>query len=177
MDDNRRRELTDEELLGIRDEVDSVERRVTGTIEPGLRGIVIAVAVLAGILSMILPQAGTATGWDVLVHDDTAVAEGVILPLRLFAGGLVFVVIASAAALLARRWVLAWVATLGSGFVSFLGLLAVWSRQTLAVDSTGGGPGVGLFLAWAAVAVLTFQWLRIVWTRVELTHGRPIPNN
>lgn len=169
MDDYRGRQLTDEELLGIRTEVDAAERRVTGTLEPGVRGIVIAGAVLVLIAAMVLPHAGRASGWDVLLFDAAAKAEVVILPMRLFAGGVVlFGVVASAVAVLTRRWVFAWVACLGCGLTSFLGLLAVWSRQTLLVGHPGGGPGVGLFLAWVLAVVLTYQWIRLVWSRAGI---------
>jgi len=166
VDGHTGRQLTDEELLGIRAEVDAAERRVTGSVEPGLRGVVIAAGVLVVILAMILPHAGAANGWDVLAYDAEAKAEAVILPMRLFAGGCVLFGIAlSAAAVLIRRWVFAWVACLGCGLTSLLGLLAVWSRQTLLVGHPGGGPGAGLFLAWLAMIVLTYQWIRLVWSR------------
>lgn len=165
VDNYRNRPLTDEELLGIRAEVEAAERRVSGTLEPGVRGLVIAVVVLVLIVAMVLPYAGAASGWDVLLYDTAAKAEAVTLPMRLFAGAAVlFGVIASAVAVLTRRWVLAWVACLGCGLTSFFGLLAVWSRQTLLHPA--GGPGVGLFLAWASAVVLTVLWIRLVWSRV-----------
>lgn len=169
MDGNRGRSLTDEELLGLRAEVDAAERRVTGTVEPGLRGVVIASGVLVLIVAMILPHAGGASGWDVVLFDAKGKAEAVILPMRLFAGAVaLFGITASVAALVLRRWILAWVACLGCGLASVLGLLAVWSRQTLLVGQPGGGPGVGLFLAWVVMIVLTYQWVRLVWSRAGI---------
>ncbi len=169
MEDNRSRHPTDEELLGIRQELDAVERRITAAVEPGLRGVVVAGAVLVLVVAMILPHAGGATGWDVVLFDARSKAEAVILPMRLFAGGCVlFGVLTSVAAVLLRRWVLAWVAAVGCGLTSFLGLLAIWSRQTLLVGHPGGGPGVGLFLAWATMIVLAYQWIRVVWSRAGI---------
>ena len=66
-------------------------------------------------------------------------------------------------ALLTRRWALAWIALAGSAIASGAGLLAVWSRQTVAAGHPG--PGVGLFVAWIAVILLTFHWARVVWAR------------
>jgi hypothetical protein len=66
-------------------------------------------------------------------------------------------------ALLTRRWALAWVALAGSAVASAAGLLAVWSRQTVAAGHPG--PGVGLFVAWLAIILLTFHWARVVWSR------------
>jgi hypothetical protein len=65
--------------------------------------------------------------------------------------------------LLTRRWALAWIALAGSGVASAAGLLAVWSRQTVA--SGHPGPGVGLFVAWITIILLTFHWARVVWSR------------
>jgi hypothetical protein len=66
-------------------------------------------------------------------------------------------------ALLTRRWALAWVALAGSAVASAAGLLAVWSRQTVAAGHPG--PGIGLFVAWIAIILLTFHWARVVWSR------------
>lgn len=166
MDENKARNLTDEQILGIRQELGDVERRVRRTLEPGIRGVVVAVAVLVLIAATITPYAGTASGWDVFLFDATAKAEAVTLPLRLFVWVcVIFGMVGSVSALITRRWVLAWVACLGCGLATFLGLLAVWSRQTLLVGQAGGGPGVGLYISWAVVAVLTYQWMRLVWSR------------
>ncbi|EPQ79606.1 hypothetical protein MMEU_0130 [Mycobacterium marinum str. Europe] len=66
-------------------------------------------------------------------------------------------------ALMTRRWTLAWVALAGSALASGTGLLAVWSRQTVAAGQPG--PGVGLIVSWIAVILLTFHWARVVWQR------------
>ena len=39
----------------------------------------------------------------------------------------------------------------------------MWSRQTVAAGHPG--PGVGLFVAWITVILLTFHWARVVWSR------------
>jgi hypothetical protein len=88
----------------------------------------------------------------------------VALPSRVFGWlALVFGVGFSMLALLTRRWALAWVALAGSAVASAAGLLAVWSRQTVA--SGHPGPGVGLIVAWIATILLTFHWARVVWAR------------
>jgi len=66
-------------------------------------------------------------------------------------------------ALLTRRWALAWVALAGSAIADVAGMLAIWSRQTVATGHPG--PGVGLIAAWITIIVLTYQWARIVWSR------------
>jgi hypothetical protein len=76
---------------------------------------------------------------------------------------LVFGVGFSMLALLTRRWALAWVALAGSAVASAAGLLAIWSRQTVA--SGHPGPGIGLFVGWIAIILLTFHWARVVWSR------------
>ncbi len=76
---------------------------------------------------------------------------------------LVFGVGFSMLALITRRWALAWIALAGSALASGTGLLAVWSRQTVAAGHPG--PGIGLFVAWITVMLLTFHWARVVWSR------------
>lgn len=148
-------------------DIDDVERRVAGEFDPGARALVVAVLVFIVLLSFVLPHTGGARGFDVLAGTDAAAHEGVSLPSRVFAVlAIVFSVGFSIAALLTRRWVLAWVALAGSAVASAIGMLAVWSRQTAAEPYPG--PGIGLVIGWLAVIVLTFHWARLVWTRTAV---------
>jgi hypothetical protein len=116
------------------------------------------------LLTFILPHTGGARGWDVLVGDDTAIRNGIALPSRVFTWFvLVFGVGFSMLALLTRRWALAWIALAGSALACGAGMLAIWSRQT--VTAGHPGPGLGLFVAWITVILLTFHWTRVVWAR------------
>lgn len=148
-------------------DIEAAERRVAGEIDPGARALVIAIGVFVLLVSFVLPHTGDARGLDVLVGGETAAREGITLPLRVFAWlVLVFGVGFSMLALLTRRWALAWIALAGSTVATLLGLLAVWSRQT--APDRYPGPGIGLILAWIAVAVVTFHWARAVWARTAL---------
>jgi hypothetical protein len=66
-------------------------------------------------------------------------------------------------ALVTRRWALAWIALAGTAIAGAAGMLAIWSRQTVAAGLPG--PGWGLIVAWIAVIALTYQWARVVWSR------------
>ena len=157
-----KKEHTD--IDAIRTEIDAAERRVAGEIEPGSRALVVAILVFVLLASFILPHTGAVRGWDVLFSSHGAGAAAVGLPSRVFAWlALVFGVGFSMLALTTRRWALAWVALAGSAIASGAGLLAVWSRQTVAVGHPG--PGVGLIVAWITVLLLTFHWARLVWSR------------
>jgi hypothetical protein len=148
-------------------DIEAAERRVAREIDPGARALVLAIAVFVLLLSFVLPHTGAAKGWDVLAGDDTAISEGISLPSRVFVWfALVFSVGFSMLALLTRRWAVAWIALAGSTIASFMGLLAVWSRQTAVAPHPG--PGIGLIIAWIAVIVLTFHWARVVWARTAL---------
>ena len=127
----------------------------------------IAIAVFVLLLTFVLPHTGDAKGWDVLAGDDTAIHNGIALPSRVFSWlALVFGVGFSMLALLTRRWGLAWIALAGSAVSCFLGMLAIWSRNT--VVHPYPGPGFGLYLAWIAVILLTFHWARVVWSRTAV---------
>jgi hypothetical protein len=103
-------------------------------------------------------------GWDVLFSSHGAGSAALALPSRVFAWlALVFGIGFSMLALLTRRWALAWIALAGSAIACGAGLLAVWSRQTVAAGHPG--PGVGLIVAWITVILLTFHWARVVWSR------------
>lgn len=157
-----KKEHTD--IDALRSEIEAAERRVAGEIEPGPRALVVAILVFVLLASFILPHTGHVRGWDVLFSSHGAGAAAVALPSRVFAWlALVFGVGFSMLALMTRRWALAWVALAGSAIASGAGLLAIWSRQTVAAGHPG--PGVGLILAWITVMVLTFHWARLVWAR------------
>lgn len=147
-----------------RSEIEAAERRVAREIEPGARALVVAILVFVLLGSFILPHTGSVRGWDVLFNSHGANTVVVALPMRVFAWlALVFGVGFSMLALLTRRWAVAWVALAGSAVASVAGMLAVWSRQT--VPAGHPGPGIGLFVAWIAVILLTFHWARAVWQR------------
>ncbi|WP_144206618.1 Rv2732c family membrane protein [Mycobacterium tilburgii] len=148
----------------LRAEIEAAERRVAREIAPGPRALVVAILVFILLGSFILPHTGSVRGWDVLFGSHGAGAAALSLPSKVFCWlTLVFGVGFSMLALLTRRWALAWIALAGSSLASGVGLLAVWSRQTVATGHPG--PGVGLFVAWIAVILLTFHWARVVWSR------------
>jgi hypothetical protein len=157
-----KKEHTD--IDALRTEIEAAERRVAREIEPGPRALVVAILVFVLLGSFILPHTGDVRGWDVLFSSHGAGAAAVALPSRVFAWlALVFGVGFSMLALLTRRWALAWIALAGSSIASAAGLLAVWSRQTVAAGHPG--PGAGLIVAWITVILLTFHWARVVWSR------------
>ncbi|MEB3022478.1 Rv2732c family membrane protein [[Mycobacterium] crassicus] len=156
-----------DEFEAYRADIEAAERRVAREIDPGGRGLVVAICVFVLLVSFLLPHTGAVRGWDVLAAANGADEAHVTLPLRLFTWlALVFGVGFSMLALLTRRWAVAWVALAGSAVTSAAGLLAVWSRQT--VEQGQPGPGVGLILAWLTLIVLTFHWARVVWSRTAL---------
>jgi len=148
----------------FRDDIDAAERRIAREIEPGARALVVAILVFVLIASFILPHTGHVRGWDVLFSTHGSGEAAVGLPSRVFGWlALVFGVGFSMLALLTRRWALAWVALAGSAVASAAGLLAIWSRQTVATGHPG--PGAGLVVAWITIILLTFHWARVVWSR------------
>lgn len=152
------------EFDAYRSEIEAAERRVAREIEPGARALVVSILVFLLVGSFVLPHTGDVRGWDMLFNSHGAKTVVVDLPMRVFAWlALVFGVVFSMLALLTRRWAVAWVALAGSGVASVAGMLAVWSRQT--VPAGHPGPGIGLFVAWIAIMLLTFHWARAVWQR------------
>jgi hypothetical protein len=160
-------EANNGDFAEFKGDIEAAERRVAGEIDPGARALVIAVCVFVLLLTFVLPHTGDAKGFNVLAGDDVAIRNGIALPSRVFTWLIVvFSVGFSMLALLTRRWALAWVALAGSTVASFLGLLAVWSRQT--APEPHPGPGIGLIVAWITVIALTINWARAVWARTAL---------
>ena len=82
---------------------------------------------------------------------------------------LVFGIGFSLLALMTRRWVLAWIALAGSAIASEFGVFSIWHRQTPGLNNyVGAGPGFGLILGTLAIMVLTFHWVKVVWSRTAL---------
>ncbi len=161
MSDNERKQS---QFDDFRDDLEATERRIAREIEPGARALVVAILVFVLLASFILPHTGHVRGWDVLFSTHGSGAAAVALPSRVFSWlALVFGVGFSMLALLTRRWALAWIALAGSALASGAGLLAIWSRQTVATGHPG--PGAGLVIAWITVILLTFHWARVVWSR------------
>ena len=148
-------------------DLEDAERRVAREIDPGARALVVAILVFVILLSFVLPHTGSARGLDVLVGSDAAIREAIALPSRVFTWlVVVFSVGFSSLAQLTRRWGLARNALAGSAVACPLGMLAVWSRQTVAEPHPG--PGIGLIIAWLAVILLSFHWARVVWSRTAV---------
>ncbi|RRQ25225.1 hypothetical protein DK926_24430 [Rhodococcus sp. Eu-32] len=151
---------------GQKPDYDTAERRIDSEIDPGVRAVVVAVLVLVLLGTLALPHAGGATGFDVLSGNSSALGESIALPSRIFEWFvLVFGIVFSVLALVTRIWALAWAALCGSAVACVFGMLSIWSRQTLPSDASGGGPGIGLIVAWIAVLLLTFHWLKAVWNK------------
>lgn len=152
----------------VRDELRAAEREVASGIDPGARAMFVAIAVLVLLGSLSLPHAGAANGWEVLSGAPDAVAEEIGFPSRLFTWfAVIFGGVGSILALVTRKWAVAWIAVAGSAVTIVFGMLAIWSRQTLPVDSTAAGPGIGLVLGWFAIMVIVFHWCRVVWARTS----------
>ncbi|MFI6866907.1 hypothetical protein [Nocardia sp. NPDC050406] len=154
----------------FRSELEAVERKIAGEIDPGVRAMVVAGAVFVLLLSLVLPHAGDARGFDVLLYDAAAQNEHIGLPSRLFEWFVVvFGIGFSLAALVTRRWALAWIAVAGTAVSCVFGVFSIWHRQTPGLGNyQGAGPGIGLILATIAAIVLTFHWVRVVWSRTVL---------
>jgi hypothetical protein len=148
------------ELAELAAEIDEVGERASRTVELGRRGFTIAVFTFVLLICLILPWVGEHAGWQVLA------GEGGGIP-QLFAVTSTAVgILASALALVTRRWWLTWVCAAGGWFASVDGLLAIWSQQSShASGAAGGGPGFGLIIAWIAMICLAVQWMRTAFSR------------
>jgi hypothetical protein len=152
------------EMSGLRQEIDEVERRTVRTVDLGPRAMFISVGVFLLVVGLVLPWMGGANGLDVLFGQHDAVGKASIVP-RLFAAAAIgFGVLASALALITRRWALTWVCALGGWFASVDGVLAIWSRQS-SVGPGASAPGLGLIIAEVGMVLVASLWFRTAWSR------------
>lgn len=148
---------------GLREQIEEVGRRTERTFEPGLRAVLIAVAVLALLLSAALPWVAATSGWEVLLGASTGERVAGVAPRLFLIVALTFGVLGSFAGLTIRRYGAAWVCSLGSDVSVLLGALSIWSQQTTGSHHPGPGPGPGLILALVAVLALAVLWSGIAW--------------
>ncbi|GAA4393040.1 Rv2732c family membrane protein [Tsukamurella soli] len=158
---------TQADLDDLRREVDDTERRLAAQIEPGPRLIAVAACIIVVGGALFLPHTGKVTGLQILTGHGPGSMLSIVITSKVFVWmSLLFGVIASGAAVLTRRWVVALLAAAGSAVGSVFGLLSVWSRQTPGLHGEPpSGAGVGLILGWIALIVLTVLWVRLVWVR------------
>lgn len=151
--------MSEEEYL--RKEIDAVERTAARRIDPGTGALTISIAVLALLVSLVLPWVGEHTGLQVVLGE-----SAVFLP-RLFSFfALGIGVLGSGVTLAVRRWGLAWVCALGLFAGSVTGVLSIWTQQTTTSNKTiGPGPGIGLIIAVIAVIFLLVKWVKIAASR------------
>jgi len=152
------------EYAELRNEIDQVERHAVRTFEIGGRSMVIAIAMFVLLVGQVLPWVGDSAGWQILLGQGDLAGRALIVP-RLFAATSAAIgVVASALALVTRRWSLAWVCALGGWFAAVDGVFAIWSRQSSA-GQDASGPGIGLVLSAVAMVVIAGCWLRTAWSR------------
>lgn len=151
---------TEEGIDRLAADVNAAVGRAVKTVEFGRRGFGISVAVFVLIVGLLLPWVDGHVGWQVLAGEAGAIP-------RLFASTATgFGVLASALALITRRWWLTWVCAIGGWFAFVDGVLAIWSQQSSSASGAAGeGPGIGLVIAAIAMAVLAAQWMRVAWSR------------
>ena len=65
-----------DDFEAYRADLEAAERRVAGEIDPGARGLVVAILVFVLVLSFILPHTGSIKGVDVLMGNDAAISVG-----------------------------------------------------------------------------------------------------
>ena len=171
------------ELEPFRKDFERAEKKVAGEIEPGIQGVVLAVLIFALLGSFALPHVGEAKGWEVISgsasaqHEAIAFTSEIFLWIALVFGGLLGIL-----TLVTRRWALAWIVSAGTTIGIVFGVLAIWSRQTTSQKLAGpgssqealdgaahmAGPGIGLIVMLILLILLTYTWLRVVWSKSAL---------
>ena len=145
----------------LRKEIDAVEHEAARRIDPGTGALTISIAVLAILVSLVLPWIGEHTGLQVVLGESSLFLPTLFSYLALGIG-----VLGSGITLAVRRWGLTWVCSLGLFAGSIIGVLSIWTQQTTTSNKTiGPGPGIGLIIAVIAVILLLVKWVQIAASR------------
>ena len=156
--------MTDD-LSDLQVAVPKAPRRTIRQIDPGVRGLVIAVCVMLMLVSALLPWVDGATGWQILFGLAPKTTVIGLVPILFAVCSMLFGVLVSGAALVTRLWALAFAGAAGCGFSLLTALLAVWSQQSTSSHEPGPGPGIGIILGLLTLIVLTFQWVKLTFSR------------
>jgi len=154
-----------DDLARLRDEIDQVGKSAAKRVDPGAGALLIAVAVFTLVVAHLLPWAGEARGWHILLGQ---IPDGVkvgVLPKVFAFASVIAGVLLSAVTLMLRRWALVWFCALGCFVASVSGVLSIWMQQTTTSHTPGPGPGAGLIVAVLAMLVLLVKWLKLAASR------------
>ncbi|MFO7191373.1 MULTISPECIES: hypothetical protein [Thermocrispum] len=153
----------DPDVAQLASEIDEIGRSAAKRIDPGPRGLFVAVLVFVLMVAQLLPWVGDSAGWEVLVYGEDGAIPRLFAVTSTAAG-----IVASVLTLLTRRWWLSWVSAVGSCVAAVDGVLAIWSQQSAgASGEAGAGPGIGMVVAVVAMFMLAVAWLRTAWSRVD----------
>ncbi|EOM75485.1 hypothetical protein DW322_10030 [Rhodococcus rhodnii] len=147
-----------------------MQRRVLGEFTLTRRHrLMLAAAVAVAVLGFVLPVVHTVAGWQALVSSDHVSALA-----RVFLGfGAVCGIALSTAALVSRRWRLAWFSGAGCALGSVFGMLAYWSHHSAPQSSAVPDVSAGMLVEWLALIALTLFWMPVLLRRPSLLerHG------
>lgn len=142
-------------------ELAALEKRTADALDLGARRWVLAAAVAVYAVSLLLPFAGDAAGWQVLTFTEPAELP-IAIGERAFALlSFLCLVVFTLPVVVVQRTAFAMLAWMTGCVALVMALLGLWLRQT---GATGASTGVGMYLAIAAlvvaVPILTGAWMR-----------------
>ena len=76
---NRLQPMSGPHFDEFKGDIEAAERQIAREIDPGARALVLAIAVFVLLVTLLLPHAGGARGFDVLVGSDAAVDNAIAL--------------------------------------------------------------------------------------------------
>ncbi|MDY5785990.1 MULTISPECIES: hypothetical protein [unclassified Corynebacterium] len=147
-------------------ELEWQEREASKSMHLGTSRWVLAGCVVAYIVALFLPFAGTASGWQILCA--TAAADEVQTKLTEFAFvwiSFLGLVVLTSLVVATRRFVFAAPAWMACGIALLGSVLAIWLRRTSSTFDAGFHHGPGIYLAIAAVAVAVIAYIPVVFGR------------
>lgn len=141
-------------LSAYRDDLRGAERSVSGKVHVGNTLAPIALCLMLIAASYLLPHSGPVTGWDVLLDNAAAQANGTRLPERISMVLRLLTIVLVIAALVWRHVIVGFITWIIGGINMWYAFAGGWMRQSRMPEDPGAGMGFGLWLAIVASVAL-----------------------
>lgn len=157
-----------DELAQYRDDLRGAERRIAGRVVLGSYLPMIIFGFAVPLVTIFLPHAGEARGFDVLFSTPVAQNEQTAMPEIVFSWLRLTAILLTIGTIVSKSWLVAWANWAFAGVAWWYNVFAVWVRQTQPPTVSGVGPAVPLLFSLLGLTVLFIALSAVVFQKNPL---------
>lgn len=157
-----------DELAQYRDDLRGAERRIAGRVVLGSYLPMIIFGFAVPLVTIFLPHAGEARGFDVLFNTPVAQNEQTAMPEIIFSWLRLTAILLTIGTIVSKSWLVAWANWAFAGVAWWYNVFAVWVRQTQPPTASGEGPAVPLLFSLFGLTVLFIALSAVVFQKNPL---------